>query len=43
MVGSLLTSPGGALAGSAFAEGSNAPQKLLPILTRAAALGLALS
>jgi len=43
MVGSLLTSPGVALAGSAFAEGSNAPQKLLPILTRAAALGLALT
>jgi O-antigen/teichoic acid export membrane protein len=43
MLGSLLASPGAALAGSAFAEGSNAPRRLAAILARAAALGLALT
>jgi O-antigen/teichoic acid export membrane protein len=43
MLGSLSTSPGMALAGSAFAEGSNAPDKLVSILTKAAALSLALT
>lgn len=40
MLGSLLTSPGMALASSAFAEGSNDPQQLSAILVRSAALGL---
>lgn len=43
MLGNLLTSPGVALAGSAFAEGSNAPHKLPVILPRAAIVGLALT
>jgi O-antigen/teichoic acid export membrane protein len=43
MLGSLLTTPGMALAGSAFAEGSNTPQRLSAILSRATALGLALT
>ena len=36
MLGSLLASPGMALAGSAFAEGSNAPHRLTAILIRSA-------
>ena len=40
MLGSLLTSPGIAVASSAFAEGSNSPRQLAPILVRASALGL---
>lgn len=40
MLGSLLTSPGIALAGSAFAEGSNSPHRLADILARAASLSL---
>jgi O-antigen/teichoic acid export membrane protein len=40
MVGALLTSPGLALANSAFAEGSHAPSLLRAILVRAAGLGL---
>jgi O-antigen/teichoic acid export membrane protein len=43
MLGSLLSSPGLALAVSAFAEGSNAPQKLSTIISRSTALGLALT
>jgi O-antigen/teichoic acid export membrane protein len=43
MLGYLLTSPGMALASSAFAEGSNAPHKLTTILIRAAALALLLT
>jgi O-antigen/teichoic acid export membrane protein len=40
MLGSLLTSPGIALANSAFAEGSNSPDRLPDILMRATSLGL---
>jgi O-antigen/teichoic acid export membrane protein len=40
MLGALLTSPGLALAGSAFAEGANSPQRLTGIMTRAVAGGL---
>ncbi len=43
MLGSLLASPGMSLAGSAFAEGSNTPQKLMPILVRSVILGLLLT
>ncbi|HEY76496.1 MAG TPA: glycosyltransferase [Thermoflexia bacterium] len=43
MLGGLLASPGVALAGSAFAEGSNAPWQLRSILVRAAGAGLALT
>jgi O-antigen/teichoic acid export membrane protein len=43
MLGFLLTSPGLALANSAFAEGSHSPQKLSTILPRAAAAGLVLT
>jgi O-antigen/teichoic acid export membrane protein len=43
MLGNLLTTPGLALAGSAFAEGSNSPQRLSAILARATALGFALT
>jgi O-antigen/teichoic acid export membrane protein len=43
MLGSLLASPGVALASSAFAEGSNAPGSLSAILSRATVLGLALT
>jgi len=43
MIGGLLTSPGLAVANSAFAESANAPQRSLSILTRAAAPGLALT
>jgi O-antigen/teichoic acid export membrane protein len=43
MLGSLLSSPGIALANSAFAEGSNSPHNLSSILTRAAAPGLLLT
>jgi len=43
MIGGLLTSPGLALASSAFAESTNAPQRSPSILTRAAASGLALT
>lgn len=43
MLGGLLTSPGTALAGSALAEGANAPRNSLSILTRATALGLVLT
>jgi len=43
MVGSMLASPGIALATSAFAEGSNAPGSLAAVLSRAAAAGLALT
>ena len=38
--GGLLTRPGQALAGSAFAEGSNSPQRSQAILNKAGALGL---
>jgi O-antigen/teichoic acid export membrane protein len=43
MLGSLLVSPGMSLAGSAFAEGSNAPHRLAGILTRSVALALLLT
>jgi O-antigen/teichoic acid export membrane protein len=43
MLGGLLASPGLALAVSAFAEGSNSPQRLRAILLRSAALGLSLT
>jgi O-antigen/teichoic acid export membrane protein len=43
MLGSLLTSPGAALASSAFAEGSHAPESLSPVLWKAVTLGLALT
>jgi O-antigen/teichoic acid export membrane protein len=43
MLGSVLVSPGQALAGSAFAEGSHAPGSLSAILTRAAVVGLVLT
>lgn len=43
MVGSVLASPGMALAGSAFAEGSHAPGSLRAILSRSAVAGLALT
>jgi O-antigen/teichoic acid export membrane protein len=43
MLGSILVSPGVALATSAFAEGSNAPDSLSAVLSRAAAAGLALT
>jgi len=43
MMGGLLTSPGLALAGSAFAEGANSPQRLTGILGRATACGLAVT
>jgi len=43
MIGGLLTSPGLALASSAFAESANAPQRSLSILTKATVLGLALT
>jgi O-antigen/teichoic acid export membrane protein len=43
MLGSVLASPGMALAGSAFAEGSNAPGSLRAVLSRAALAGLALT
>jgi O-antigen/teichoic acid export membrane protein len=43
MLGSLLISPGMALARSAFAEGANAPQRLAAILSRAATLALVLT
>ena len=40
MLGGLLASPGQALAGSAFAEGSNSPQRSQAILNKAGSLGL---
>ncbi|MEE8392576.1 MAG: glycosyltransferase, partial [Anaerolineae bacterium] len=43
MLGSLLTSPGIAVASSAFAEGSNSPRQLTVILVKASALGLLLT
>jgi O-antigen/teichoic acid export membrane protein len=43
MLGSVLASPGAALAGSAFAEGSHAPESLPTILSRAGIVGLALT
>jgi O-antigen/teichoic acid export membrane protein len=43
MLGSLLASPGMAVAGSAFAEGSNSPHRLAAILLRAFALGILLT
>jgi O-antigen/teichoic acid export membrane protein len=43
MLGSLLVSPGMSLAGSAFAEGSNAPHRLTGILARSVALALLLT
>lgn len=43
MLGSFLYSPGLALAQSAFVEGSNTPQKLDGILSRASVMGLALT
>jgi O-antigen/teichoic acid export membrane protein len=43
MLGSVLASPGLALAGSAFAEGSNAPGSLFAVLSRAAAAALVLT
>ena len=43
MIGGLLASPGTALAGSAFAEGSHAPGSLSAVLSRAAVVGLALT
>jgi|GEM_PF-307741 len=43
MLGSLLVSPGLALANAAFAEGANSPHKLSAILMRAATLGLSVT
>jgi O-antigen/teichoic acid export membrane protein len=43
MLGSLMVSPGAALANSAFAEGSHSPQKLTVILRKAAVLSLLLT
>jgi O-antigen/teichoic acid export membrane protein len=43
MIGGLLASPGMALAGSAFAEGSHEPGSLAAVLSRAALAGLALT
>jgi O-antigen/teichoic acid export membrane protein len=43
MLGVLLVSPGGALANSAFAEGSNAPKALSGILSMSGALSLAVT
>jgi O-antigen/teichoic acid export membrane protein len=43
MLGGLLSGPGLALAGSAFAEGSNAPERLIAILARATRLGMAVT
>ena len=43
MLGSVLASPGGALAGSAFAEGSSAPDSLSSILSRSTLVGLGLT
>jgi O-antigen/teichoic acid export membrane protein len=43
MLGAVLVSPGVALAGSAFAEGSNAPASLSAVLSRSALAGLALT
>jgi O-antigen/teichoic acid export membrane protein len=43
MLGVLLSSPGLALANSAFAEGSHAPERMPAILSRAAGLGLAVT
>ena len=43
MLGSILASPGLALASSAFAEGSNEPGSLSAILSRATVAGLALT
>lgn len=43
MVGSLLASPGAALSGSAFAEGSHSPQKLNSILFRAMIVSFAIT
>lgn len=43
MLGSLLASPGVALANSAFAEAANAPRSMSAVLAKAAALGLGLT
>lgn len=43
MLGTLLTSPGTALAGSAFAESSYAPERLSAVLRKAAVLGLGIT
>jgi O-antigen/teichoic acid export membrane protein len=43
MLGSFLMTPGLALAGSAFAEGANAPHDSARIVTRAAAIGFLLT
>ena len=43
MLGTALASPGVALAGSAFAEGSNAPDSLHAVLSRSTRAGLALT